>query len=159
MNLQYKHKSSIGDLYIVANEKAITKVQWEDQGFPSLDRLEDSAIITQAIREIDEYLAGERKEFNVPYDLSATYSSEFTRVVWSKIEKIGYNKTASYEEVAISTGNDKAARAVGTSSGKNPICIIVPCHRVIPKSMKTGGFSGGCDIKKKLLDIEAKAQK
>ncbi len=154
MNLQYKHPSSIGDLYIVANGSAVTRLQWEDQGFPHLDKLQDMPLMEQTVKELDEYLKGERKDFTVPYDLTSIYSSDFARSVWSEVTKIGYNQTTTYESIATAINNPKAFRTVGSSVGKNPICIIVPCHRVIPKTNKLGGFSGGCGIKKKLLELE-----
>ncbi|MCD8049042.1 MAG: methylated-DNA--[protein]-cysteine S-methyltransferase [Clostridia bacterium] len=110
-----------------------------------------TSFLEKCAGEIEEYLAGERKSFDVPYLLMGT---EFQKKVWAALEKIPYGVTRSYSEIAEEIGCGKAVRAVGGACGKNPVAIIVPCHRVVGKSGALTGFAGGPEIKKKLLEAE-----
>jgi len=101
--------------------------------------------------QLKEYFNLKRKKFYVPLDIEGT---EFQMKVWNELKKIPYGKTASYKDIAIAVGNVKAVRAIGRANGKNPVPIIIPCHRVIEHSGKLGGYSGGVGIKEKLLEIE-----
>ncbi|MBE6050453.1 MAG: methylated-DNA--[protein]-cysteine S-methyltransferase [Clostridium sp.] len=103
------------------------------------------------MKQISEYLEGNRKEFDFPIYLEGT---EFQKKVWDTLRKIPYGETRSYKDIAIMVGNEKASRAVGGANNKNPIIIAVPCHRVIGKNGKLVGFGCGIDVKEKLLDIE-----
>jgi O-6-methylguanine DNA methyltransferase len=102
-------------------------------------------------QQIDEYLAGQRREFTVDVELSGT---DFQKSVWRAMMQIPYGQTRSYQEIAQIIGRPKAVRAVGTACGKNQFPIIVPCHRVVAKH-GLGGFSLGLDIKRKLLKLES----
>jgi methylated-DNA-[protein]-cysteine S-methyltransferase len=110
-------------------------------------------IIHQAIVELGEYFAGKRKIFSVPLSFAGT---EFQKNAWKALTKIPYGKKLSYKEQAKRIKNEKAVRAIGTANGHNPICIIVPCHRVVASNGGLGGYSGGLSVKKVLLDLEAK---
>ena len=112
-------------------------------------------ILTQAKRELLEYFQGRRKEFSVPLSLNGT---EFQLKVWSQLQRIPYGQTCSYGELAMNMGHPKAARAVGQANHNNPIMIMVPCHRVIGKNHKLGGYAGGLHIKKYLLELEGRDQ-
>lgn len=101
--------------------------------------------------QIAEYLAGERQVFDLPYDLRGT---EFQKAVWLATAEIPYGKTCSYQDIAWAVGNGKAMRAVGGALNKNPIPIVIPCHRVIGKSGALVGFGGGLPLKVELLKIE-----
>lgn len=101
--------------------------------------------------EIMEYLNGKRKSFDIKYQINGT---EFQKKVWKELTNIPYGETRSYKEIAIAIGNPKASRAVGMANNKNPISIVVPCHRVIGSDGKLVGYAGGLDIKKALLDLE-----
>ena len=101
--------------------------------------------------QLKEYFNLKRKKFYIPLDIGGT---EFQMKVWNELKKIPYGKTASYKEIAESIGNVKAVRAVGKANSKNPVPIIIPCHRVIEHSGKLGGYSGGLGIKEKLLELE-----
>ena len=101
--------------------------------------------------ELVEYFAGERREFSVPLEI---VGSTFQRRVWQELRVIPYGETRSYEDIAISVGSPKAVRAVGTANGSNRIAIVIPCHRVINKGGKLGGYGGGLDRKKYLLELE-----
>lgn len=102
-------------------------------------------------KELKEYFKGERKEFTIPLKPKGT---EFQLKVWKELQKINYGETKSYKEIAKNIGNPKGCRAVGNANGKNPICIIIPCHRVINTNKSIGGYAGGVDKKVILLDIE-----
>ena len=102
-------------------------------------------------REIKEYLNGERTRFDFSYELEGT---DFQKKVWKELTRIPYGETRTYKEIAIAIGNKNASRAVGMANNKNPIMIIVPCHRVIGTNGKLVGYAGGIDMKKELLDLE-----
>lgn len=101
--------------------------------------------------EVMEYLDGKRKTFDIKYEINGT---EFQKKVWKEFTKIPYGETRTYKEIAVAVGNPKASRAVGMANNKNPIAIIVPCHRVIGSDGKLVGYAGGLDMKKFLLDLE-----
>lgn len=102
-------------------------------------------------QQLREYFNGTRKRFGLRFTLSGT---DFQKMVWRQIAKIGYGKTLSYSDIAKRINNRNAVRAVGSACGKNPIPIIIPCHRVISKDDSIGGFGGGISLKKKLLNLE-----
>ena len=104
-------------------------------------------------KEIMEYLNGKRKSFDIKYEINGT---EFQKKVWKELTKIPYGETRSYKEIAVAVGNPKACRAVGMANNKNPIAIIVPCHRVIGSDGKLVGYAGGLDMKRALLNLEKK---
>ncbi len=102
-------------------------------------------------REIIEYLKGKRRVFEFPYKLKGT---EFQIKVWNELLKIPYGKTRTYKEIAVAINNPKAFRAVGMANNKNPLMILVPCHRVIGSNKKMIGYAGGVDMKMALLNLE-----
>lgn len=110
----------------------------------------------EVFRQIREYINGARTDFDINYRLSGT---EFQLSVWRELLKIPYGETRTYKEIAAAVGNSKAARAVGTSINKNPLHIIIPCHRVIGTDGSLTGYAGGLGIKEKLLDTERKNKK
>lgn len=101
--------------------------------------------------EVMEYLDGKRKTFDIKYEINGT---EFQKKVWKELTKIPYGETRTYKEIAVAVGNPKASRAVGMANNKNPISIVIPCHRVIGSDGKLTGYAGGLDMKKALLDLE-----
>lgn len=115
--------------------------------------VENDPILTQTIKQLDEYFAGQRKMFDLP--ISAT-GTEFQRKVWQALTTIPYGETWNYLDLANAIGNPKAVRAVGLANGKNPVSVIVPCHRVIGKNGKLTGYAGGVETKAKLLELEQK---
>ena len=151
--IQRKINSKIGDLYLIASEKGLQGVFWSKQQMKSYDEptFEGQAILAQAEQEILEYLAGKRKTFSVPLDLQGT---KFQKIVWNKLLRIPYGVTKSYKKIAVEINRPNASRAVGTANGKNPICIIIPCHRVIASDGTLGGYSGGLEVKRQLLEME-----
>lgn len=101
--------------------------------------------------EVMEYLSGKRKAFDFTFELDGT---DFQKKVWKELTKIPYGETRTYKEIAVAVGNPKASRAVGMANNKNPISIVIPCHRVIGSDGKLTGYAGGLDMKKALLDLE-----
>ena len=153
-SIQYKMQTEIGDLYLVASEKGLQNIYFNKLKIPFKKDLngpdKGTKILKQAVKELTEYLQGKRKKFDVALDLKGT---DFQRKVWAELLKIPYGETNSYKEVAAKL-KTKAYRAVGSANGKNPVCIIVPCHRVIAADGTLGGYSGGLQNKRKLLGVE-----
>ena len=110
-----------------------------------------SKTLRRACEQLDEYFSGQRKKFDLPIKIS---DSEFRMRVWGELCKIEYSKTVSYKYIAQKTGNPKACRAVGMANNKNPLPILIPCHRVIGANGKLVGYGAGLDIKKQLLSLE-----
>ncbi len=111
----------------------------------------DTKLTSCLKKQLDEYFAGNRKDFDIQYELTGT---EFQKKVWDALTKIPYGKTVSYKHIATMVGNPKASRAVGLANNKNPITIIVPCHRVVGTSGKLVGYAGGLPMKESILDLE-----
>lgn len=139
-------------MLLTAEDDALTGCRWIS---PSADNIEsiENPIISEAIREIKEYLAGLRKEFNVPIRPQGTL---FRMKVWEELQRIPYGETVTYGELARRIGNPNATRAVANACGANPLPILIPCHRVVASGGKTGGYTGGLDIKLTLLELENK---
>jgi O-6-methylguanine DNA methyltransferase len=115
-------------------------------------RFEDSASELQPyVRELEEYFAGQRREFSFPLDLRGT---DFQVACWRALIAIPYGETRSYGDIARAVGQPKGFRAVGMANNRNPIAIVVPCHRVIASDGTLCGYGGGLDIKRKLLELE-----
>ncbi|PYJ53323.1 MAG: cysteine methyltransferase [Verrucomicrobia bacterium] len=112
---------------------------------------EDAAPLTETIRQLQAYFAGELENFNLPL---APEGTQFQMEVWRRLCDIPYGQTISYGELARRVGNPKASRAVGLANGSNPIPIVIPCHRVIGSNGKLTGYGGGLPIKEKLLALE-----
>lgn len=146
------HDSPVGPLTLHSDGAAITGVEFDDPKYPLAPspRGEDS-VLKQARRELDLYFAGKLKAFSVPLAPSGT---PFQQRVWAALRTIPYGVTRSYGEQAAAIGSPKAFRAVGLANGKNPISIIVPCHRVIGANGDLTGFGGGMARKHYLLQHE-----
>ena len=106
-------------------------------------------------KKIMEYLHGERTTFDIPYELEGT---DFQKKVWKELTRIPYGQTRTYKDIASAIGNKNASRAVGMANNKNPLMIVVPCHRVIGTNGKLVGYAGGLDMKKELLDLEQRVK-
>ena len=156
---QWLMESEIGPLYLVASEKGLRGVFWKKQPAPMAKSLSaktaEIRILAKAVMQLEEYLCGRRKEFDLPFEVLGT---DFQKSVWTQLSKIPYGDTASYQQIARRLKNDKACRAVGTANGRNPLSIIVPCHRVIAADGTLGGYAGGLPIKEKLLSLEKEAR-
>ncbi|WII73917.1 methylated-DNA--[protein]-cysteine S-methyltransferase [Bdellovibrio sp. 22V] len=154
LQAQWKMDSIIGPLFLVASEQGLQCVLWKKQKVEMLSSLsEDSAparFLAQAVQELNEFLNGQRQSFTVALDIQGT---EFQKRVWRELCKIPYGKTLSYKDVAAKVKTN-GIRAVGTANGRNPLSIIVPCHRVIASNGTLGGYAGGLPIKTRLLELE-----
>ncbi len=151
-----KMTTPIGTLFIAADAgflRAITCTKNEEKIRAVLGSCKtgSNAIIRSTEEQLREYFDGKRTEFDLPIQLTGT---DFQQKSWQTLMQIPYGETRSYSEQAALLGQPNAARAVGTANGHNPISIVVPCHRVIAKSGGLGGYAGGIEIKKKLLDLE-----
>jgi methylated-DNA-[protein]-cysteine S-methyltransferase len=146
--------SPIGPLMLCGDEHALTALHLPRRHpSPGPDWRRDDARFADVARQLAEYFAGERTTFDVP--LSPSGGGAFEREVWTELLRIPYGTTASYGELARRLGHPTAARAVGAANGRNPIAIIVPCHRVIGSDGSLIGYGGGLDVKRTLLDLEA----
>lgn len=157
MKLSYKYFASpVGKLKLVASEKGIVAILWENDN-PRRVRLTDLVeddnqhILIETERQLTEYFAGQRSSFSLPLDMRGT---AFQKDVWRALQAIPFGKTLSYGQIANQVGKPTASRAVGAANGRNPISIVVPCHRVIGSTGKLTGFAGGLDTKAHLLSLE-----
>jgi methylated-DNA-[protein]-cysteine S-methyltransferase len=148
----YYYETIIGRIGIVENGHAITHLFFNEIDLEDINLIE-TPLLKKAHDELQEYLDGDRKEFDLPLELSGT---EFQKKVWNALMEIPYGQTKSYKDIAERIGNIKACRAVGMANNKNPIAIFVPCHRVIGSNGKLVGYGGGLDIKERLLELESR---
>jgi methylated-DNA-[protein]-cysteine S-methyltransferase len=157
MSLFYRQMNSpVGLLKLVASDAGLVAVLWENDrpGRVVLAAMEEDAghrVLVETERQLRDFFAGKRKEFELPLDMRGT---EFQKSVWEQLLAIPFGETRSYGELAKHLGDVKAARAVGAANGRNPISIVVPCHRVIGASGKLTGFAGGLQAKAFLLELE-----
>jgi methylated-DNA-[protein]-cysteine S-methyltransferase len=145
------YESKIGRIGITEKDGSITNVYITNNEFPKDIQLCETPLLREAVRQLESYFAGELKEFSLPLEPSGT---AFMKRVWAALCGIPYGNTASYKEIAEKVGAPKAARAVGLANNRNPIPIIIPCHRVIGANGSLTGYAGGLEMKKKLLDLE-----
>lgn len=143
----------IGIVRIIEEDGFITSVHMMQviESMPDDIVYRETEILLSAKKQLEEYFAAIRKNFDLPLKLKGT---PFQLLVWEQLKQIPYGETRSYGEIAKAIGNPKASRAVGGANNKNPIGIIVPCHRVIGANGKLVGYAGGLDVKEKLLMLE-----
>ena len=143
----YYYDTYAGKIGIAEEAGAITDIVFKTIDCP----VEETELIRETKRQLDEYFAGKRKDFDVPTRLNGT---EFQKRVWLALRDIPYGKTASYKDIAAAAGCPKGYRAVGMANNRNPISIIYPCHRVVGSDGSLTGYGGGLDVKAKLLELE-----
>ena len=133
-------------------EGAVTHLYLNPAGavLPAEER--ETPLLAEAMRQLAEYFAGERREFELPL---APEGTPFMRWVWAELVKVPYGATATYGEIAERIGNPGGSRAVGLANNRNPIAIIIPCHRIIGSSGKLVGYAGGVELKERLLALES----
>lgn len=153
-----KWLSPIGNLYLYSDKRNLLSLLFEGDSVDFLRHYknyelieETTSVIELTIRQLQQYFAGERKNFDLPMLLLGT---DFQKKVWAELARIPFGKTISYGEQAKNMNAEKAVRAVGTANSKNPVAIIIPCHRVISSTGKIGGYAGGVVMKTKLLALE-----
>jgi len=148
----------VGKLTLVCAEKELTAILWENEppdraGAEEPEPADENPILLEAAGQIAEYFAGRRQRFTLPIP-ETLRGTPFQRRVWSALRQIPYGQTLSYGELARRIGSPAASRAVGGACGKNPLPILIPCHRVIGQSGKLTGFGGGLEAKLRLLELE-----
>lgn len=160
MNIYYyDFETPIGEMTIFFSKKGVMHLNVKHRG--DVEELERKYGQAERVnreefeyhKEIAEYLNGRRKKFTLPLDLNGT---DFQRRVWNELVNIPYGETRTYKEIAKAIGNPKATRAVGGALNRNPVLLVVPCHRVIGSNGKLVGFGGGLELKERLLELERK---
>jgi methylated-DNA-[protein]-cysteine S-methyltransferase len=149
--------SPVRTLKLVATDHALVAVTWRDTHaghVPVHEAVESNShpVLAETTRQLGEYFNGTRRQFDLPIEMLGT---DFQRRVWTTLQEISYGETRSYADVAREIGQPEAVRAVGAANGRNPISIIVPCHRVIGTAGALTGFGGGMEAKAWLLALEA----
>ncbi|CAM2974870.1 methylated-DNA--[protein]-cysteine S-methyltransferase [Salinicoccus roseus] len=156
MKETYIMQTPIGCLKIVSDADTIIVLDHADEAavVEGVDGPEEaSGVIRQCVRELEEYFAGSRRDFEVPISLEHE-GTAFQRKVWDRLRDIPYGETISYKTLAADCGGPNHSRAVANANGRNPISIIVPCHRVIASDGTLGGYTGGVGKKRLLLELE-----
>ena len=160
MNYVFKYMPSpVGRLTLIAGNKGLAAVLWENDRpnrvhAKAEEENEQHPVLLEAERQLQEYFAGNRNSFSLPLDMIGT---PFQQQVWEALTTIPHGETRNYQQIANQLGNPKAVRAVGAANGRNPVSIIVPCHRVIGTNGSLTGFAGGLEAKAYLLSLEGVA--
>lgn len=156
----------VGTLLLAATDQGVVRIAFDVEGHDAVLERIARTVSPRVLRapgrldrlatEIDEYFAGERRAFDLPLDLSMA-SGPFRREVLTHLRDIGYGRTASYAQVAVAAGSPRAVRAVGTACARNPLPLVVPCHRVVRSDGTSGRYAGGSEAKRLLLALESAA--
>ncbi|MCE0497112.1 MAG: methylated-DNA--[protein]-cysteine S-methyltransferase [Methylacidiphilales bacterium] len=157
MTLYSLLESPLGELLLIAHDDSLNGIYFTDQHHapqvhPDWVRRDDAPVFGELRKQLREYTAGERQVFDLPIELTGT---KFQVGVWQQILAIPFGETVTYTELANRIGDPQAVRAVGAAAGANPICWVLPCHRVVGKDGSLTGYAGGLTRKKALLDFEA----
>lgn len=150
--------SPVGELVLVASDTGLRAILWPDHAtgrvpLPAdITPADDHPVLTAAATQLHEWFAGERQDFDLPLDPVGT---PFQHGVWAALAQIPYGETVTYAELADALGDRRKARAVGAAVGRNPLSIVVPCHRVVGADGTLTGFAGGLPTKRALLDLES----
>lgn len=154
---QLDYESPIGVIEIVGSEEGIHSILFSEQEKP-VKVLQDGIpkVLKNCFEQLDQYFKGTLLEFTLPYHFEGT---DFQKTVWTALTKIAYAQTGSYKDIAVSIGNEKAVRAVGSANGKNKLSIVIPCHRIVGSNGKLTGYAGGLWRKEWLLNHEKTFQK
>jgi len=154
-------ESPVGNIILIADHNSLCAIYWPNQKvdekkFPDLEKKDSSKVLRSTVKQLSDYFKGKRTEFDLPLRPLGT---NFQEQVWRALTSIDYGDTVSYGDIANHIKNPKAVRAVGAAIGKNPISIIIPCHRVIGSNGKLTGFAGGLSTKEFLLNLESRKNK
>ena len=156
-NMYYTiYKGSFATIILAGDENGLSELRFDVKDAKRKSDIKQSwerrdEFFSDVIKQLDEYFTGSRKIFDVALCPAGT---EYQKKVWSALQAIPYGQTRTYKDIAAAIGDPKAARAVGSANGKNPIALIVPCHRVVGAGGKLTGYAYGLGIKKRLLDVE-----
>lgn len=151
MEKLFFYETPVGRLIIGEENGSITRVTWTQ--LPKSYIQEETELILRCKKQLEEYFAGKRKTFDLPL---APKGTAFQQRVWKALQDIPYGELRTYQEIALAVDNPKGCQAVGGANGKNPIAILIPCHRVIGKDGSMTGYSGGLEKKEWLLELERK---
>jgi methylated-DNA-[protein]-cysteine S-methyltransferase len=143
-------------LRVSAGPGGLRSIEINPRRAPTGNRNDANRLLVDAVAQLRDYFSGRRKSFELPLDPQGT---EFQQKVWKALMDIPYGETRNYREIATAVGSPRAMRAVGAANGRNPLPIIVPCHRVIGADGKLVGYAGGLTVKKLLLELEVKQAK
>ncbi|MBR6636372.1 MAG: methylated-DNA--[Phascolarctobacterium sp.] len=144
-------ETPVGNLRISASDKGIVEIAFTDEEVTAFYASENKHL-AEACKQLQEYFAKERISFDLPLDVEGT---DYQVSVWNELQKIPYGEVRTYQDIATALGNPKAVRAVGMANNRNPICIVVPCHRVVGKNNKLTGYAAGVGKKEFLLNLES----
>ena len=150
MTFSTQFSSTVGALTLEGDDEVLTRLGFGAASVPQ----GDAAAVASALIQLEQYFAGERTEFDLDLALAGT---EFERRVWDEVRAIPYGQTASYAEIAARVGRPGACRAVGRANARNPVAVIVPCHRVVGSDGSLTGYAGGLEMKRALLELEGSA--
>src|SRR5436190_8213634 len=150
MTFSTQFSTPVGPLTLEGDDHALTRIGF---GAPTAPQGDSPAVAAAAI-QLEQYFAGDRTEFDLDVELDGT---PFERRVWDELRAIPYGQTASYAEIARQIGRPGGSRAVGRANARNPVAVIVPCHRVIGSDGSLTGYAGGMEMKRALLDLERAA--
>ena len=153
---QYQTDSPLGLLRLFADNTHLLAILWENDApnrvvLPKSETVQEHDVLQETASQLQAYFAGTRTAFDVPTRLSGT---DFQQQVWHALQTIPYGQTRTYKDIATALGRPTASRAVGAAIGKNPLSIVIPCHRVLGVTGRLTGFSGGLDSKRFLLNLE-----
>ena len=144
------YNTALGAYQIGCNETSVVSIRYIDECDDSSAH-QPTQISDQAHAQLEEYFNGNRTQFDFPIEMIGT---DFQKLVWNALCDIPYGQTRTYKQIAEAVGNPKACRAVGMANNRNPIAVVVPCHRVIGSNNKLVGYASGVELKKTLLDLE-----
>ncbi|MGN0261499.1 MAG: methylated-DNA--[protein]-cysteine S-methyltransferase [Eggerthellaceae bacterium] len=148
----FTYNTPVGRVTIASNGCAITAIAIGEVGLPGVRK--PTLLTNDAANQLQEYLAGRRRYFDLPLDPAG---SPFQKKVWREMLDIPYGSTKTYGEIACAVGSPRGARAVGMAANRNPIAIVIPCHRVLASNGKPGGYAYGVEVKRFLLDLERRS--
>lgn len=151
MKNSFYYDTKIGRIQIEENGEAITKIHYVQKDIEETAVGKETGLLKEAIKQLNEYFEGKRNIFDLQL---APEGTEFQKKVWNALREIPFGETKSYGEIAKLIGNEKASRAVGMANNKNPIMIVIPCHRVIGANGKLVGYAAGVEVKEMLLNLE-----
>lgn len=149
--VHHYHSPVVGWLELTVSDTGVRSISYVDPP-RSIKKLNGNPLMDMLVDQLDRYFRGDLATFTVPVDFDQC--TPFRQKVWKEIARIPYGETRSYAELAAAVGNPRAARAVGSSNGENPVPIVIPCHRVIRADGSLGGYSSGIRIKRALLELE-----
>lgn len=150
MNI-FHYATDIGRMGIAEQDGKLTNISFETDPAPVDAVVRETQAIREAQRQLAQYLAGDLREFSLPF---APQGTQFLRAVWDQLRAVAYGQTATYSQIAERAGNPRAVRAVGLACARNPLPLVIPCHRILGSSGKLTGYRGGVALKQRLLEME-----